>query len=412
MLSSRRVLSFCLLVLSLAVGAVGYGYVAGSLGGAADQTVGQPEAAVSAQDSVSYVIFQDVNGITHAKSGQDGAVHFSGNDAGAVITQAIQSLPVDRGGEIRIRAGHYDLKSPIRIDRHGIHLSGEGRKSGCYGGPPYVKSSRPINLVEIRLDGQRLRGVTISNISFFGSGVDNGKCGIVEIGCSDFLTIQNVGVYGCETGIHLCGGPAGHVDAPQIINCDPQQCGRGMVLECCCYVKVLGGAYSDNGSKSLPAEKQCGIYLTSNAAGPTMNVSMIGVGAVRNAGAGILVGKGCVDTTISGGTDVCGNKYGGVVISDEGTGQRPNNAIISSTHIYNNRLAGIVLDKADHVLISGCINSVHKAFVVPDMGQQYAVHVKEGCRGIAIHGNMFYGNAKDAVRDDTAAAQTVQNFNF
>lgn len=114
-----------------------------------------------------------------------------------------------QGGEIRIRAGEYELTESILIDRHGITLSGDGRKTSTYGGAAYMKAIKDIEMLVIRMDGERIRGVTIRDISFYGSGTSNGKAGIHAIGCSDLMVISNVGVYQSETGIYLQGGPAG-----------------------------------------------------------------------------------------------------------------------------------------------------------------------------------------------------------
>lgn len=361
----------------------------------------------------SYRVSKDSSGIVHAISTVEGLQSFSGENASEVINAAIGSIPITQGGEIRIMVGEYELDHPILIDRHGIHLSGEGRKSGCYGGPPYMKSNNAINLIEIRMANERIRGLTISNISFYGSGTDNGHSGIYADGCSDALTIQNVGVYQCETGIYLKGGPSGAVDAAQIYFCDPQQCGRGLVLEYCHYTKVVGGEYSDNSNSSLPPYEENGIYLTSNEHGYTLGVKLIGITAVRNGGAGVHVGKGSVDIAITSGCDFGGNRSdGGLKISDEHSGQRPNNIIVNAIFSYNNHNSGIVIDQADHVFITGCSLSVHEHGHVSNESQSYGVYIMSGSDTVAVSDNMFHGNEDKAIWDESSTNQVLNNILF
>ncbi len=361
----------------------------------------------------SYTIHKDLSGVIHAIPALEGLKSFSGLNASKVINSAIRSIPLTQGGEIRIMAGEYELDHPILIDRHGIHLSGEGRKSGCYGGPPYLKSIVPTNLIEIRMENERIRGLTISNLSLFGSGTANGKAGIFADGCSDALTLYNVGVYNCETGIYLMGGAAGAVDATQIYCCDPQQCGRGLVLEYCHYTKVIGGEFSDNMHSSLSASNETGIYITSNSYGYSLGVKIIGVTAVRNGGPGIHVGKGCTDISITSGCDFGGNKSeGGIMISDEQSGQRPHNIIVNAILSYNNRGAGIIIDQADHVLISGNSFSGHEHAHVPNEGQSYGVHIKSGSKSIGVMANMFHGNLIQEILDKSDQNKISDHFNF
>jgi hypothetical protein len=358
-------------------------------------------------------VFTDNNGKIVASSMESGSILFSGSDAADVINAAIRSIPENHGGEIKISAGEYLLTKSILIDRHGITLSGEGRKSGCYGGPPYIKSNSDIDMVVIRKDGIRLRGVTIRDISFFGSGISNGKAGIHAIGCSDVLVIQNVGVYNTETGILLQGGPAGAVDAAELQFVDPQQCGRGLVLEYCHYTKVLGGEFSDNTCTSLPSNMQAGIYLTNNQFGKTIGVKIIGITAVRNSGSGIIVGKGSYDISIMSGCDLGGNGNNGLLITDEESGKPddiPESININGLIIYNNKFAGIKADKVNHLLISSCITSVNQHPYVGNNGQDYGIFISGDSKNVMINGNMAYDNKIKQIADESGKAMINNNF--
>ena len=360
-----------------------------------------------AQESPYYTISKNDKGKVIATEASTGKVVFNGTNVAKVINKAIQSIPDKQGGEIRIRAGEYELTESIIIDRHGITISGDGRKSGCYGGPPYMKSDKDIDMLVIRKDGERLRGLTIRDISFYGSGTSNGKSGIHAIGCSDFLVISNVGVYNTETGIYLQGGAEGAVDAAQLQFIDPQQCGRGLVLEYCHYTKVFGGDFSDNTSTSLPEHLQTGIYLTSNTFGVTIGTKIVGSTAVRNNGSGILIGKGSYDISVQAGCDLGGNGNSGLLITNEGASlgeDMPESININGLISYNNKNAGIQVINANHVLISSCIASVNRHPHVGNRGQKYGVLISEGAKHVLVNGNMLYDNDIESIKDDSGHA--------
>ena len=366
----------------------------------------------AAQERSHFTITKNEKGIIFATDTDTGDVAFSGVNAAKVINEAIRSIPPKQGGEIRIRAGEYTLTESILIDRHGLTISGDGRKSGCYGGPPYLKSDLDIDMLVIRKDGERLRGVTIRDISFYGSGTSNGKSGIYAMGCSDFLVISNVGVYNSETGIYLQGGAEGAVDAAQLQFIDPQQCGRGLVLEYCHYTKVFGGDFSDNTSTSLPQHLQTGIYLTSNTHGATIGTKIVGSTAVRNNGAGILIGKDSYDISVQAGCDLGGNGNAGLVISNEGapnSEHRPTSINVGGLISYNNQFAGIKVDNADRVLISNCIGSVNKHPHVPNRGQDHGIFVGSDAKHVLVNGNMVYDNALEQIRDESGNAVIGNN---
>jgi len=340
-------------------------------------------------ESLHYVISKDKSGNVVATEKGMGEIVFSGTNAAKVINQAIQSIPVTQGGEIRIRSGEYELTESILIDRHGITISGDGRKTSTYGGASYLKAIEDIDMLVIRMEGERIRGATIRDISFYGSGTSNGKSGIHAIGCSDLMVISNVGVYQCETGIYLHGGPVGAVDAAQLQFIDPQQCGRGLVLEYCHYTKVFGGEFSDNKCNSLPENLQTGIYLTSNQYGITIGIKIIGITSVRCKGSGIRIGKDSYDISVQGGCDLGGNGTNGLYITNEGSPagkNMPSSINVTGIICYNNSNAGIKVENADHVLISNCITSVNKHPHVKDKGQEYGILIGKGTENVMVHG--------------------------
>ena len=344
-----------------------------------------------------------------AVSGKKGCVVAKGTDAAMVIQEAIDALPTE-GGHIYISSGSYQLNSTITIeDKHGVHLHGAARGIVFSGGKEgtVLRSDRDIDLIEVFGNSLKVAGITVSNLHLVGSGKKNGKAGILVHGTSDLLSLHNVGVNHCGVGFHLRGGGGkggGVVDAPQIQFCDPQLNGVGLKIERGHYAKVMGGEFSDC--------DEFGILLSSPETGYARNqgIKILGVTGVRNPRAGIVIGRNTEDTTVAGGCDFAGVHSGsGIVISDEGSGEKPRNVIISGIHVYNNRDAGILVESASHVVIQGCICSGHDHVVVDDPGQQHGINIKDAVLNIVVNGNVTYGNRAEAILDETERAVVVNN---
>ena len=367
----------------------------------------KPISAVPAD----YVISKNDAGEVYAQSGRSGAVVACGKDASSVIQKAIDDLPTE-GGKVYISAGCYWLNSTITIeDKHGVHLEGAARgivfsQEGNSG--TVLRSDRDIDLLQIFGNKLKVAGITISNLHLVGSGKGNGKAGILVRGDSDLLSLYNVGANHCGIGFHIQGGGGklGYdvVDAPLIQFCDPQANGVGLKIERSHYLCVVGGHFSDC--------DDCGIMLSSPESGNTRcgAAKIIGVTAVRSGRAGILIGRNTEDITVTGGSDFGGMARGsGIVVSDEGTDERPQNIIISNIHSYNNRDAAILVESARHVIVQGCICSAHNHAYVDNPGQQHGIHIKAGSQNVIVLGNITYGNRKQAILDDMGKATIVNN---
>jgi len=370
--------------------------------------VAQTESHVPA--SADYIVYKAGSTIC-ADRVASGETILQNKDAARVIQQTIDSLPVT-GGKIYIGAGAYELTASIRIkDKHGVHLEGAARGIVFSGGKEgtVLRSKLAINLIEIFGEKIKMAGISISNLHLIGSGKQNGKAGIWVRGGSDLLSLHHVGANHCGIGFHFEGGHnrgAGVIDAPQIQFCDPQVNGIGLKIERSHYAKIVGGEFSDC--------DEYGIMISAPDSGHarTQGVKISAVTGVRNGKAGILIGQNTDCITVTGGSDFGGTKQGsGVVISDEGTGHAPRNIIVSSVHTYNNKHAGILVDKAEHVIVSGCICSVHKHASVGNAGQQRGIHIKTGSKDVVLQGNIAYGNAKQGIMDDTGKALAANNSN-
>ena len=359
--------------------------------------------------TADYVIYRNDAGKVFAKSGINGEVIANGKDACAVIQQAIDALP-DTGGKIYMAAGSYELGSTITIeDKHSVHLEGAARGIVWSGGMEgtVLRSEQDIDLLEIFGNKLKVAGITVSNLHLIGSGKENGKAGILVRGNSDILTLYNVGANHCGIGFYLQGGGGkggGVVDAPSIYFCDPQVNGTGLRIEHCHYAKIIGGEFSDCDNY--------GIILSSPEAGYARigGVKISSVTGVRNGKAGIFIGRNTEDITVSGGSDLGGTADGnGITISGEDTGRKPRNIIISNVHSYNNSNAGILVENARHVVIQGCICSVHPHVFVDNPGQKFGIHIKAASENVLVNGNITYGNGRKGVLDDTARATIANN---
>jgi hypothetical protein len=355
--------------------------------------------------SADYIIYNVPSGEVFALSGRNHSIIAQGLDASTVIQAAIDNLPVT-GGKIYLTAGSYLLNSTLTIeDKHGVHLEGAARGIIFSGGMEgtVLRSEKDIDLLCIFGNTTKVSGITLSNFHLLGSGKQNGKAGLLILGDSDLLSVHQVGAHNCGIGFYLKGGSGqklGVIDAPQIQCCDPQADGIGMVIERCHYGKIIGGEFSDC--------DQYGIVLSTPDTGPgrIQSVKISGITCVRSGRAGILIGRNTDDTTVTGGADIGGNALGsGIVVSDEATGQKPRNVIISGVHSYNNRDAGILVENADHVVINACILSGHDHGFVENPGQKYGLHIKPNSQSILAHANIIYGNAQKDILDETGTAQ-------
>jgi hypothetical protein len=345
-----------------------------------------------------------------ARSGRDGSVVATGNEVASVIQRAIDRLP-DEGGRIYLAAGCYWLEETIYLrDKNGVHLEGAARGITFSGGEEgtVLRSKKAIDLLDIHGDTRKVTGVTVSHLHLIGSGKDNGKAGIRVRGGSDLLSIRNVGANFCGTGFHFEGGHSsgtpGVIDAAQVQFCDPQVNGVGMLVERCHYAKIIGCEFSDCDTY--------GLVITSPDAGQarTQGVKVNTVTAVRNGKAGVLIGPNTDDTTITGGSDFGGNKEGGgIVVSSQGGNAGPRNVIIGDVHVYNNHQAGILIDGGSHVIVHGCICSVHDHEVVEDAGQQYGIYIKENSQDVLVNGNITYGNSERGICNETRKAVIANN---
>lgn len=333
--------------------------------------------------------------------GADGALLIENGDASTVIQAAIDALPIT-GGKVALAAGEYWLTKTLTIeDKHGVHIEGAARGIVFSGGGEgtSLRSKLDISLVQVFGNHAKLAGITLSNFHLVGSGKANGCAGLLVRGATDLLTVTNVGANHCQTGFHLAGGGAesnnGVPDATSLVCCDPQCCGTGLLIERAHYTKVLGGEFSDC--------DEYGIALSSAESSPLniLGVKLIGVTAVRSRKAGVLIGAEAEDVTVTGGSELGGASLGsGILVTDEGTGRRPRQVILSSLHVFNNRDSGIKLEQVEGVIVTGCLCSEHKHGFVEAIGQQYGLHVLQGAKDVVATGNLFSGNVKASVFDE------------
>jgi len=342
-------------------------------------------------------------------SGFDGQVIEQSSDASTIIQRAIDLLPRN-GGKIYLAAGEYILNETIRIvDKHGIHLEGvsrgilfSGNKQGTV-----LRSEKNIDLVEVYGKTLKIAGTTISNLYVIGSGTRNGKAGILVNGCSDLLTLYNVGANNCEIGFHFLGDGAmmdpHTIDFPQMYFCDGQVNSTGMRIERAHYMQIVGSGFSDC--------LEYGIFISGIDSKSIICPKINSVSAVRNPKAGIYIGKYTEDVTVTGGTDTGGSSEGsGIVISGEGTNNVPVNVIVSQIHTYNNGQCGILVEAGKNVIIQGCISSDHPHEWVPAPGfkkvdQRFGVKICRGADNVIVNSCISYGNSVGDIVDETKKAR-------
>jgi hypothetical protein len=351
-----------------------------------------------------FVVSLDGTGRVAAREAGTSVVVAEDTDAAAVIQAAIDALP-ETGGRVSLRAGCYLVTRTIRIeDKHGVHLEGAGRGIVFSGGREgtVLRAQGHVDVLEIFGRTRKVAGITVSNLHIQGSGRGVGTAGLRVRGDSDLLSLVNVGAHECGIGFHLEGGGgelAGVIDAPQIEFCDPQANGIGLRIDRCHYGKVVGGEFSDC--------DEAGIAIESPEPGGarTQGIKFVGVSAVRCGKAGIRVGSDTEDITIAGGCDLAGTRAGsGLVVCGSSGGREPRNIIVSGNHCYNNRDDGILIEHARHVVIQGCICSVHDHAYVDSLGQGWGIRIGRGAADVLVCGNLTYGNRRGGIVDESGRA--------
>jgi hypothetical protein len=154
---------------------------------------------ISPAEVASYIVFVGSDGKYYAKNGSTGQIEFSGSDAGAVITSAINAMP--RGGRIFIKAGTYYLSSPITISKP-VAIHGEG--AGWSG----VKRTelRPAQGIDaIVIDGgtQNIFMGEIVDIEIYGDGLGKGQRGIHFVKYASDWLIERVCIHSVDEAITI-----------------------------------------------------------------------------------------------------------------------------------------------------------------------------------------------------------------
>jgi len=335
---------------------------------------------------VSYIIFGedlDEDGyidIVYAKNGKTGEIEFNGTDVAVIIRNAINALPT-YGGKIFMREGGFLINQPIRINRHAVVLEGIGSIPPSGSGEEYnlctkIKSVNDINLIEIGVPGQKLRGIRIEGMYLYGSGMTNGKAGIAFVGDADQPLVFYVQIQNVETGID--GG--GHlVDAGHFDHISVLWCGRGM-RKLGSYSKVSNSEISDN-------QVEYGLYDVDRVVNCTV---------LRNKGDGVVACKiviGCYigynesngikSSEIAMGNKVFNNGKNGVGLANA-TG-----CIVVGNRCENNGDSGVSLwEGSTYCVVEGnrCYNNAN-----------YGVSIASGCKNNIIQNNVFHDNGLGAL---------------
>jgi hypothetical protein len=201
--------------------------------------------------AASYIVFQK-GGQCYAKNGMTGHIEFGPGDASTVIQAAVNSLS---RGTVLLKAGDYDLKSTILINKSYIKLCGEGQGAPSPDatekmGVTKLRSNLDIDLIEVTPVSDRIYGVEISNLYLYGSGRANGKSGVYAHGTEtnwlDQIRIYDVYAQNVQTGIYLEYSDAGYV-----FRCSTLFCGNG-IHAYGVFNKVVACEASDNDG--------CGIF--------------------------------------------------------------------------------------------------------------------------------------------------------
>lgn len=356
---------------------------------------GEPDAT----EPVSYIIFKDGSSFL-AKNGSTGAIDFMSHYASEVIQAAADALD-GVGGTILIKAGTYNISSPINLHNNTI-LSGEGGGNRGYDSPTILAANESLDYVVGATLTQRNYGITVENMRIVGyyTSVARG----IYIPYAMYCTIKDVFEHGARIGIEL-GGPTNGFESNDvnfIISCET----RGDVLSLYHEPDTVGIYLRSN--DAYISDCISGYYYTAYKFGGQGNI-FFNENHVNLAGnIGLEVGYGtwylritdCEFDTIIG-TALMIYQSSHVVVDGCSffNNQREAIHVMGSSQVtisdsnFNDNGKGINgtyhdiwVDSSSKIIISG--NTFVRSQIANN-GTLYAVNIPNNCNNVTVTGNAF-----------------------
>ena len=202
--------------LVLGGGALFLGAMGGYTGNRALTQVNELESHLThvesiAQNSASYIIYQDSYGRVYARNGNNGNVDYEGLDASDVIQSAVNAVANENTqGVIYVKAGQYSLSRPVTLSS-GVSIVGVYPvRSNVYPAPPDWPNSVIYGGTVFTGDGtfdalvgDNLIGVNLINLGFrnFRNAINVGSPNALGIA---FSVIRNIFLdYPTEAGLRI-----------------------------------------------------------------------------------------------------------------------------------------------------------------------------------------------------------------
>jgi parallel beta-helix repeat protein len=296
----------------------------------------------SGVEPASYIVFGvDTNGDNiadeiYAKSGDNGAIAFSGNNAAAVIQAAINALP--NGGKVLIKRGIYSITASINLASN-IALVGEGPGT-------VLRIPDGFNADLNVIYGSNVSRVLVANLKIDGNKANNSSGTMHGIYLSSVTYSE---VRGCwvenmwSYGIYLRSSSNNNIISGNIVQGSGSY---GIRISSSSNNTVTGNIVQGNGSY--------GIYLDSSS----NNNTVAGNTVQGNGSYGIRIYSSNNNTVV--GNTVQGNDDRGIVL------HYSNNNTVTGNTVQGNNYYGIHLNASNNNTVVGNTvqgNSFHGIYI-------------------------------------------------
>lgn len=313
-------------------------------------------------------------------------VDASGNGDYTTIQDALNA----EKKRIYVRAGIYNIASSITISKSDIYILGESSKTTI------LQTSTNISIISITNSSQNIGNITIENIYFEKTGIQEGN-GIYVWG--NVKTISNVDIKNCNFknlsyGIYSKSSAAGDVSDILITDCLFESNANGIYclnagfplkINFCFFktnttgIQIAGGVQKGTMINSclFSANTNYGIYLVDGG-----NTAIIGNTIIGND-----IGIGVVshdDFTITGNTITFNNKEG--IKLGVGIGGEIYHGVITGNEFRRNSNS---LDNGySHILVNGSGDTLSKSTIVANVfGKVYSAEENDAKYAIEINGS-------------------------
>ena len=350
------------------------------------------------QQSASYIVWED-GGTYYAKSGETGAMDFSGLLFSTVYQAAIDAVETDGGGTVMLRPGNFVVRAGI-VPKDNVNLMGSGRFQSILIGHVDLANAAIMQLTGSTTN--YLENVTISDMGFqgkdmFTTGYHVGRKAI-------FITYVYNGNF---LNLWINGTPATGMGSDYLVNCVidnvlVENCGTtgetggsngiGIAVKYDNETSVISNCIArGNANYGIMYEGTTtdsdGSHLVSNCISYN---NRIGIGT---SGASKVTIDGCssFENSVDGITATDFLTYAGSYVTI--TGNKSFNNTQHGVHIYSTGSQYVIIDanilynnNGDNVYVRGDYITIQNNIMIGER-----IVIKADCSNVLVQGNILHG---------------------